>query len=54
MKNLPDTIEPTPEQRTFEMLKMGQEDFNDLSYIRRQMRYIVTEENKHAKSQKED
>lgn len=48
MKPLPDTIAPTDEQKTFEMLQMGKEAFDELSYIRRQMCYIVAEENKHA------
>jgi hypothetical protein len=48
MNTLPDTIAPTDEQKTFEMLQMGKEEFDELSYIRRQMRYIVTEENKYA------
>ncbi len=55
MKKFPDSIaEAKDEQRTFEVLKMGQEEFNELSYIRRQMRYIIAEENAHAESQKED
>lgn len=54
MKTLPETIAPTDEQKTFEMLQMGKEGFGELSYIRRQMRYIVTEENKHAERQNEN
>lgn len=44
MQKFPESVDPTPEQKTFEALSMDQEEYNELEFIRRNMRYILKQE----------
>jgi hypothetical protein len=49
-----DLINIDDEQKTFEVLVMGQEAYSELAYIRRHMKYILDEEQtQNADSKKE-
>lgn len=49
-----DPLNPDEEQRLFETLSMTQDDLETLEFIRRQMRYVVRDEQKQQGLYKND